>query len=59
MKLVLGLPTETPIDVDLTELEQLTLRDLIEVNREQVRRWQVATGKRSAARIPKPTTRTS
>ncbi|MHB8971996.1 MAG: TolC family protein [Pirellulaceae bacterium] len=40
MKLVLGLPTETPLDVDLTELEQLTLRDLIEVNREQVRRWQ-------------------
>ena len=25
----------------LTELEQLTLRDMIEVNREQVRRWQV------------------
>ncbi len=40
MKLVLGLPTETPINVDLTELEQLTLRDLIEVNREQSRRWQ-------------------
>lgn len=41
MKLTLGLPTETPIDVDLTELEQLTVRDLIEVNREQARRWQV------------------
>lgn len=40
MKLTLGLPTETLIDVDLTELEQLTLRDMIEVNREQVRRWQ-------------------
>ena len=40
MKLDLGLPTETLIDVDLTELEQLTLRDLIEVNREQSRRWQ-------------------
>jgi hypothetical protein len=41
MKLTLGLPTETAIDVDLTELEQLTLRDLIEVNREQAHRWLV------------------
>ncbi|MHB8867070.1 MAG: TolC family protein, partial [Pirellulaceae bacterium] len=41
MKLVLGLPTETLIDVELAELEQLTLRDMIEVNREQARRWQV------------------
>ena len=41
MKLTLGLPTETAIDVDLFELEQLTLRDMIEVNREQSRRWQV------------------
>ncbi len=40
MKLTLGLPTETEIDVDLTELEQLTLRDEIEVNREQAHRWQ-------------------
>jgi hypothetical protein len=41
MKLTLGLPTETAIDVDLTEVEQLTLLDMIEVNREQARRWQV------------------
>jgi len=41
MKLTFGLPTETPIDVDLTELEQLTLRDMIEVNRAQAHRWQV------------------
>jgi hypothetical protein len=40
-KLILGLPTETPINVDLSELEQLTLRDRLEVNREQARRWQI------------------
>lgn len=39
MKLTLGLPTETRIDVDLDEFEQLTRRDIIEVNREQAHRW--------------------
>lgn len=41
LKLTLGLPTETPINIDLTELDRLTLRDRLEVNREQARRWQL------------------
>jgi hypothetical protein len=41
MKLTLGLPTETQIDVDLAEFEQLTRRDIVEVNREQADRWVV------------------
>ena len=40
MKILLGIPTEIPINVDLTELTKLTLRDRIEVNREQARRWE-------------------
>lgn len=39
MKLVIGLPTETPINIDLSELEQLTLRDTLEVSRAQAIRW--------------------
>ena len=38
LKLTLGLPTETPINIDLSELETLTLRDEIEVSFELVRR---------------------
>ena len=38
LKLTLGLPTETPINIDLRELETLTLRDEIEVAGELVRR---------------------
>ncbi len=59
MKLTLGLPTETAIDVDLTELEQLTLRDMIEVNREQARSLAGRACRRCAARIRQPTTETS
>lgn len=39
MKITIGIPTETGINVDLRELEQLTLRDRIEVNRERASRW--------------------
>jgi outer membrane protein TolC len=38
LKLSLGLPTELPINLDLKELEQLTLRDEVEVTGERVRR---------------------
>lgn len=38
LKLTMGLPTEMPINLDLTELERLTLRDEIEVTAELVRR---------------------
>ncbi len=39
MKIAIGLPTETRINIDLAELKQLTLRDMIEVSREQASRW--------------------
>ncbi len=39
MKLTVGIPTETIINVDLQELVQLTLRDTIEVNKAQAKRW--------------------
>ncbi len=39
LKMTMGIPTETPINIDLTELDQLTLRDSIEVERERARRW--------------------
>ena len=39
LKLSVGLPTETAINLDLAELEQLTLRDESEVSGERVRRW--------------------
>jgi len=39
LKLSMGLPTEIPINLDLTELEQLTLRDQIEVSGQRVERW--------------------
>jgi len=38
LKLTLGLPTETPINIDLRELETLTRRDEIEVAGELIRR---------------------
>ena len=38
LKLTLGLPTETAINIDLRELESLTLRDEMEVAGELVRR---------------------
>ena len=41
LKITLGLPTETRINIDLFELDQLTLRDRVEVNQEQARRWLV------------------
>ncbi|MCA9144751.1 MAG: TolC family protein [Planctomycetaceae bacterium] len=40
LKIRIGLPTETPIDIDLTELEQLTRYDELAVRRELVRRVQ-------------------
>ncbi len=39
LKLAMGLPTEQTIDINLTELEQLTLQDEIEVAAERVQRW--------------------
>ena len=39
LKLTIGLPTEQPIDISLTELDQLTLRDETEVAAERVDRW--------------------
>ena len=40
LKIQIGLPTEIPIDIDLTELEQLTRHDELAVRRELVRRVQ-------------------
>lgn len=39
LKLDIGLPTEMPVNLDLSELEHLTLRDQAEVAGERVRRW--------------------
>ncbi|MCP4195196.1 MAG: hypothetical protein GY768_31735 [Planctomycetaceae bacterium] len=39
LKLVIGLPTEAEINVDLAELDRLTLLDEMEVAAERVRRW--------------------
>lgn len=39
LKLDIGLPTEMPINLDLSELEHLTLLDQGEVAGERVRRW--------------------
>ncbi|MFW6170610.1 MAG: TolC family protein [Planctomycetota bacterium] len=39
LKVLIGIPTETRLNVDLQELQQLTLRDTIEVNRERAARW--------------------
>ncbi len=39
MKIAIGLPTETLININLNELDQLTLRDMVEVSREQASRW--------------------
>ncbi len=39
LKIRIGLPTEMPINLDLSELEHLTLRDQVEVAAERVRRW--------------------
>ncbi len=38
LKIAVGLPTEMPLNLDLTELEELTLRDEAAVVEEQVRR---------------------
>lgn len=38
LKLIIGLPTETPLNLNLQELEELTLRDEAQVAQEQVRR---------------------
>lgn len=40
LKITIGIPTETPINIDLTELQQLTLRDSTEVEKERAQRWQ-------------------
>lgn len=40
LKIRIGLPTETPINIDLMELEQLTRHDELAVRRELVRRVQ-------------------
>jgi hypothetical protein len=39
LKITIGLPTETRINVDLTELEELTRRDEIAVEKNRSRRW--------------------
>ena len=39
LKITLGLPTDLPIDINLRELDQLTLLDEIAVAVERVRRW--------------------
>ncbi len=39
LKLSMGIPTETPINLDLSELQLLTLRNQIEVTGERARRW--------------------
>ncbi len=39
LKILIGLPTDLPIDIDLSELEQLTLLDEIAVAVERSRRW--------------------
>ncbi|MDG2383837.1 MAG: hypothetical protein P8N76_19345 [Pirellulaceae bacterium] len=39
LKLVIGLPTEAEINVNLAELDRLTLLDEMEVAAERVRRW--------------------
>ncbi len=39
LKFVMGLPTEMPVNIDLHELDLMTLRDRIEVEAERVRRW--------------------
>jgi len=39
LKISVGLPTETPLNIDLSELNELTLRDEVEVAAERVRRW--------------------
>lgn len=40
IKIRIGIPTETPINIDLSELESLTLRDEVTVARELIRRSQ-------------------
>ncbi len=52
LKLTLGLPTETPINIDLRELDELTLRDEVQVAGERVRRWRNLVSQRRNRRIP-------
>lgn len=51
LKIAMGLPTEMPINLDLTELEQLTLRDESEVAGERLRR---ARGRLQSRREQQP-----
>ena len=46
LKIRIGIPTETPLNIELGELEQLTLLDEIEVAGGRVRRWQSRVGDR-------------
>lgn len=41
LNIVMGLPTETPINLDLTELDELTVGDQIDVNGELVHRARI------------------
>jgi len=52
LKLTLGLPTETPINIDLRELETLTLRDEIEVAGELIRRAREPVDTQLSLEIP-------
>ncbi len=52
LKLTIGLPTETPINIDLKELDRLTLYDEIEVAAERVRRWQTRAMDRRKQPLP-------
>ncbi len=52
LKLTMGLPTEMPINLDLTELEQLTLRDEIEVAAELMRRSRARVRERLSVPTP-------
>ncbi|MEK6238075.1 MAG: hypothetical protein N2C14_25455, partial [Planctomycetales bacterium] len=52
LKLTLGLPTETPINIDLRELETLTRRDEIEVAGELVRRAKERVDEQLDAELP-------
>ncbi len=52
LKLSIGLPTETPINIDLGELDELTLRDEVAVAAERVRRWRDLVIARRSRTIP-------
>ena len=52
LNVTLGLPTETPININLAELEQLTIRDDTEVRGEQIRRTESRLAAQLAAEQP-------